>query len=377
MRFAAISAVLFFCLFSNVFAQSTGTSTAEASRSVLDKMKFNGTFRYRHQSAKKEFADVRNLQRIYVTFGTQVAIEENILFGFRLMSATGANGGNQTLGDSSSPGFPRRYIGIDQAYLDFKPVSEVSLMLGKMPQFFFNAGKNQLILDQDLTPEGVGLKAKYKITEGGLEVFTNLGSFIIKEKYSGTEDAIDAAMNVAELGFKIPMDSVTLTLGGGVYSFSSVQGDLVTSMTSDSPSTARGNSLNASNQYINQYQVNHYGLELAYKTGDLTATLFGDVLKNAGASNEQNGSVFGLALAYQKWSANLQSIRLEKDATIAVYTDSDFADGETNIRGNSLGLKYKLSNNVTAGITTIKSEQNVATTATTYDRTHVDIIATF
>lgn len=358
----------------SVFAQS-GTS-ADSVKALSDKFKFNGMFRYRYQTVKKENQDTRPLQRIYVNLGTQVAIEENLNFNFRLLSYTSANGGNQTLGEDSAPGFPRRYIGIDHAYLDYKPVSEVSVMLGKMPQFFFNPGKNPLVLDQDIAPEGIGTKLKYKVTEGGIEVFSNLGSFLVKEKYdtATADDSIDSLMNVIDLGLKIPVDAWTLNIGGGVYNYTSIQGDAVTVA---GASSAKGNTLTAASKYANEYKVNHYGLELQYKAEGWNAMLFADLIQNQGASNEKNGSIFGLNVGHGKFLAIIQNFRMEKDATLAAFTDSDFADGETNHRGNSAALRYKLSNNVQVGVTVFKVEQNVATTATKYDRTHIDLIANF
>lgn len=384
MRMSYFSAllVLFFSTLglSNVFFSSvafaqSGTST-DSAKSFSDKFKINGMFRFRYQAAKKENQDTRPLQRIYVNLGTQVAIEENLNFNFRLLSYTSANGGNQTLGEDSAPGFPRRYIGIDHAYLDYKPVSEASVFLGKMPQFFFNPGKNPLILDQDIAPEGVGTKLKYKITDGGLEVFSNLGSFLVKEKYdtATADDSIDSVMNVIDLGVKVPMEAWTLNIGAGVYNFTSIQGDAVTVAGATS---AKGNTLTSGSRYANEYRVNHYGLELQYKAEDWNAMLFADVIENQGASNENKGSIFGVNVGCGKFTAIVQNFRLEKDATLAAFTDSDIADGETNHRGNSAALRYKLSNNVQAGLTVYKVQQNVATTSTTYDRTHVDLIATF
>ena len=118
----------------------------------------SGDFRYRYEYIDDDSAaQVRHRNRIRARLGLDAKINDEWNLGFRLATAEGLSGGdpvstNQTLDGSYS----KKTFWLDLAYLNYHPqwVKGLSAIAGKMANPFYMVGKNQLIWDHDLTPEG-------------------------------------------------------------------------------------------------------------------------------------------------------------------------------------------------------------------------------
>jgi hypothetical protein len=128
----------------------------------LESIKISGDIRgrYEHIGLSGDGKPDRKRGRIRARVGIDAPVSNEWAIGFRLASDEGGDpvSTNQTMGDS----FSKKGVYIDLAYIDFHPVAVAGLNVyaGKMNNPFYIVGKNQLIWDSDLTPEGAAVTYK-------------------------------------------------------------------------------------------------------------------------------------------------------------------------------------------------------------------------
>ncbi len=126
---------------------------------------FYGDFRYRYEfidDDRKTSDQHRN--RIRARLGVKAKANDEWDLGLRIAtSVSDPVSTNQTLSDSFS-GKPLR---LDLAFFDYHPewMKGLNAQAGKIANPFYIAGKNQLIWDHDLTPEGGALNYLWSLTE--------------------------------------------------------------------------------------------------------------------------------------------------------------------------------------------------------------------
>lgn len=344
--------------------------------------KFSGDFRFRLQETKDAAKDSRRVNRLMLRVGQTFQIQQDLKFVYRLMTGSNNNSGNTTIADgsSSTQGSPRYTIGLDQAYVTYLPEQNISLYLGKMPQFFYSAGKNQVLLDRDITPEGLGINYRENFLEKKLEFNLNLASLWVREKYNNTtgDDLTDSFLNVAlaTLNYKINSDFSTL-IGLGNYTFTDVQGVKPNDLTVQSAVDFKGNTADASGNYLNNYEILQTSIEVKWTQSPYESSIFFELLKNAGADSLNEAQIFGLGFSYEKFSLNVMRQTIESDSVLAIYTNADQAGGVTNSRGNVIALGYKLNKNAVINLTVNDFEKNVETTPTEFKTSHLDLTINF
>lgn len=375
--------------FLTISAEAQGLSVSEtvtvsaplATAEFTPSSKFSGDFRYRHQDTKDASKKNRRVHRLMLRVGQAFQIQSDLKFTYRLMTGTNNNSGNTTIADGGSTQGSARYtIGLDQAYVTYLPEQNLSLYLGKMPQFFYSAGKNQVLLDRDITPEGLGVQFKESFLEKKLDLNLNLASLWVREKYNSTagEDVSDSFLNVAQvtLNYKINSDYST-HLGLGTYTFTDVKGSAPNDLTIQTAPDFRGNTADGSGKYLNEYEILQASLELKYTKDSNEVSVFFEQLKNGGADSLNEAQIFGTAMSYGKFSLSVMRQTIESDAVLAIYGSTDTAGGQTNSRGNVYLLGYKLNKNAVINYSLYDFERNVETTPTDHKVSHIDITVVF
>lgn len=366
---------------------SMGSETASVSAPLeipefVPSYKFSGDFRYRHQDTKDAAKENRRVNRLMLRVGQAFQMQPDLKFIYRLMTGSNNNSGNTTIGDSgsSTQGSPRYTIGLDQAYITYLPEQNVSLLLGKMPQFFYHAGKNQVLLDRDITPEGLGIQYKESFLEKKLDLNLNLASFWVREKYDNTagNDLTDSFLNVAQATLNYKIDSnYSALLGLGTFTYTDVQGSKPNDLTVQSAADFKGNTADGSGNYLNDYEITQSIAEIKWAKSPYEVSLFFEHLKNNGADTLNEAQIFGLGLSYEKFSFSIMRQTIESDAVLAIYTSADQAGGVTNSRGNVILLGYKLSKNAVINYSVYDFEKNVESTPTDFKVSHLDLTVMF
>lgn len=337
-----------------------------------------GDLRYRSQSIKLGDNQARPVQRLMFRGGHQIQVQDDLKLTYRLMTGTSNNSGNVTLGDAKTPSSPRQTIGLDQAFAKYSPFKSTSFFIGKMPQFFYAAGKNQIILDRDISPEGFGLQNKNTFYKDQTELNLNIGSIIIREKYDDTfaEDLTDSNLNIVQAQVAFKKDDFRLIVAYGIFSFTSIK--------DDKPSTylvgatnSKGNTLDILGNYQWQYEIIQNSIEFKWSSKPFEVAIFFEDVRNSAADTKNKAQVSGLNLGYKKLSITYLNQKIESDAVFALLTDSDFSDGQTNSEGSITTVSYKFNDNAALSYSEYKNKQAVDLVSNDYRRTHLDLTFAF
>jgi putative porin len=354
-------------------APVAGTSTA----AITDSIKVFGDFRYRHQSETQAPKQTREIERLQARLGVNAQIEENLKATLRLMTGTGATSGNQTLGDEKAPGMPRRNFGVDMAYFDYMAVKDLNFYGGKMAQPFIFAGKNQILLDRDITPEGLAAKYLVNLIEKELDFFAQAGAFWIRENYDDQfgEEKTDNMLNGGQLGLIWKPQDWMVTLGYGSFAFTGLKDIPPSNITANGK--ANGNTLDINGNYPTNFDIQQEFLEVKKKVGNVDVLAFFERLENIDADTMNNAHTYGLQIAYKAWAFTWAYEEIEKDAVVGLFTDSDFGGGVTSSRGQVLSVAYKFTKKVAMQYTVYSNENGLDVAPAKYDRSHLDLSMTF
>ncbi len=337
----------------------------------IENLKIYGDFRYRHETieAENDSRADQHRNRIRARIGLDTAVNEEWSLGFRLAGGSDDPvSTNQTLGSA----FSSKSIWIDLAYADYHPlaVPNLNIIGGKMSNPFVNVGKNQLIWDGDLTPEGLAGKYKYSLSETD-ELFASGGGFWVTESSSGN----DVSLWGAQGGWKHSFDKTTYALGGiSYYDYGNIQdqGPLY-------GSKFFGNS-SANNVFVNDYNLVELFAEAGTKIRELPVSLYGNYVTNCAAdTGGDTGWLVGCTLNKAKdpgsWEFSYDYRDLEKDAVVGTFSDSDFIGGGTDGKGSRFGAAYQITKNVQTAVSYFLNERGLNDDA--YRRLQVDLLLKF
>jgi hypothetical protein len=178
-------------------SQRRSVSTSPMDSGLLRDLEWSGDLRIRNEQFWYDRdlngveRDNRNRFRYRLRFGFKKELNDWLTVGARLASGVASNSGNVSLGDSSEfndEDFGTDAISIDQAYLKLalpEPDGidlETSFVAGKFSNpLTWKNGKDSVIWDSDITPEGFYLTSTWKPSEQ-TSLFTTLSYFIIDEE---------------------------------------------------------------------------------------------------------------------------------------------------------------------------------------------------
>lgn len=372
------------CAHAQVSETAVVSATAVGTTPTLEfspSSKFSGDFRYRHQETKDNQKEKRRVHRIMLRIGQTFQIQPDLKFTYRLLTGTANNGGNTSIAEAGkTQGSPRYGIGVDHAFVTYVPEKDLSLFLGKMPQFFQSAGKNQIILDRDISPEGFGAQYKYVFIEKVLDGTFNLASLWVREKYDDTfgEDQTDSFLNVAQaaVNYKFHSD-YSANVGLGLYSYTAIKDGKPNDYTVQSAPDFKGNTSDLLSNYAYNYEISQKFLELKWASKSYEILLFTELIENSAADNSNKATVTGLALGYDKFSIAYMNQKVESDAVLAIYTNSDFANGQTDSRGHILQAGYKMNKNAVVNYSVYNAEKTVSTLPTKIVLSQLDLTISF
>ncbi len=358
----------------NLLAAKVNAPTAEFEK----KIELNGDLRYRMQSITAGPKEERRVHRLMFRVGQTIQPIQDLKITYRLLTGTAANSGNVTVGDSKSPGSPRTSIGLDLAYASFPLTDEAQVYIGKHSQLTYAPGKNQLILDRDITPEGAGLQYKGKFLHDTVLATANLGSAWLREKYDDTlgQDLTDAFLNTAQLNLMYKFSDFQFLIGYGIFSFTSIKDDVPASFAVGA-TTSRGNTLDLLGNYQYQYEITQNYVELKWVQKPFDISIFAELDKNTAATAMNKASVYGLTIAYSKFNFSFMEQKVERDSVLALYTDSDFADNQTASSGYIAAFGYKINKAALVSFTYFKNQQAFDLIPFNYTRSHIDFTFSF
>ena len=324
--------------------ESGGAMELPDSIAWIENIKLYGDFRYRHEQIDGDGVNQRDRHRVRARVGLKGKINDEWNFDLRLASGDGDSpiSTNQDLDD----GFSSKDVWLDRAFLTYKPqsIDGLSVLAGKMGNPFYSVGKNQLIWDGDLNPEGIAFKHNMQVNDS-TTLFVNGGGMWVEERSSDTDTSLWGFQSGLKHAFE---NKDALTWGASYYKYGNIKGK--SAIGSFAGNTSDGG------VYAYDYELLEGFGEYATRLGDVPASVYGNyVVNTASGVNEDTGWLIGAT--YNKasnpgdWQVGYEYRDLERDAVLGAFSDSDFIGGGTDGKGHKFSFKYALAKNVAAGAT--------------------------
>ncbi len=325
--------------------------------SWLERISLKGDFRYRHEMIDPEGRDHRNRHRVRARIHLLGKVNDVVDVGVQIATGNFYDDGlaqDRVMGDAVSSnqtldeGWSSKPIWLDMAYFDFHPFSNseeagwnLNILGGKFNTPFDVMQKTELLWDPDLRPEGIALMATRDC--GGFTLFSNAGGFYIEEEGGGA----DTGMFGAQVGVTVPLNDngCALTVGSGYYNYGNVKGkDFVFD-----DGAGFGNTADIGGNYAEDFDEVELFAECTFEAGDFPIAVFANAVSNIAADHGNHGALAGFKVGKTKkpgsWDVRYQYKRLEPDAVLAAFTDSDFGGGGTDVKGHEFNLGYMLATN--------------------------------
>ncbi len=213
-----------------------GGGTPPVGASILDGWDFYGDFRLRHElftyrhDPNGQHKDNRYRFRYRVRLGFEKELSDALSFGMRFSTggtpfSSEDRSPNQTLGQQDD--FDYDSFRIDRAYIRWRlPEThglKTTFVAGKIANpFIWKHGKDAVIWDHDVQPEGGALLFSYPVDERS-NLFANVGYFIDAEN----ETDADPKLVAVQLGGTTELGAVKLGLRGSMYWWRSLDSDFI------------------------------------------------------------------------------------------------------------------------------------------------------
>jgi hypothetical protein len=330
----------------------------EEQQGLLGRIEFSGDFRGRFENFWYDRDETRNRRddrhrlRYRLRVQGKAEINEYVDAVFRFASGEainfdeGANRStNRTLGRSRD--FGGNPLFIDRAYLDLHSPDDwiegakVQVLFGKVPNpFRWEIGKDFMIWDGDINPEGVAVRFAYDVHEDW-NLFLNAGYFVAEENSTGADPHVWGVQGGVHgdltdewhVGARASLYSWR-SLNNAFFSRSERFGTLEDGLVSDAPTVG-----------ASTFRVVEVGGYVRYDAIEgWPILLFGHYVQNLdavssdlfpAAGKEDTGWGIGLEAGDKRHVAafGLGYYRLDANYSPAQFIDSDITDGFTNRGG--------------------------------------------
>lgn len=367
-------------LSAGLFSLTAFAQTAETATDFLPKLKWAGDLRYRARHDRKDGVDNHNFQQLRARLSLKAEVNEDTQAILRLESSTSATSGNQVLGDPSDAGMPRRYFGIDQAYINWNYLEGGQVWLGRTANPFWAAGKSQVLFDSDLAFEGLAVKySKYG-------AFANLAGYIISDNYKSPNDGVDQGIVGGDLGYVLKASDWAWTSHIGHYSFVNTQNAVITNFSKSaavSGGTYRGNYVNSDGAATptftlqNQFEVSELGSEWKQNLGEIEYVVWLELLKNQKGGPQNSAQEYGAQVKHGRLALGFAYMIRKANSVLGAYTDDDFSGGGTDNKGSRLTLGVEASKNISLAFNHYWAKTGISTTEKTLTTTRADVMVTF
>ncbi len=319
-----------------------------------------GDFRYRYESLGKtgnaEVTNKRRRNRIRARLGFKAKINDEWDTIFRIASGSSETptSTNQSLGESSALGeegqdaFASKALWLDLAYFDWHPATYPGLNVfgGKMKLPFYRVGKNELVWDSDVNPEGGAASYNWDLDDATKATLIG-GAFWMAERSGDADAGYFGIQAMAKHKFD---NSSHLLAGASYYDIGNIDGMAALDSVSLNGNTAEGTN------YRYDFDIVEGFAEYGWKCNGMPVAVFGNYVENTAATNGNNTAYsIGFQLNKAKkpgsWQFKASYREVEPDAVFGGLSDSDFIDGGTGGKGWELGYKYQLTKNINAALT--------------------------
>ncbi|MBW7989701.1 MAG: hypothetical protein FVQ84_06765 [Planctomycetes bacterium] len=345
-----------------------------------------GDFRYRYESlldSGDSLGNERRRNRIRARLGFKAEINDEWDATFRIATGSSdtATSTNQTLDDS----FEEKDLWLDLGYAAWSPQGcpGLDVLLGKMLNPFYRVGKNQLIWDSDVNPEGGAASYEFVVNDDTMATLVS-GAFMLNER----DTDADAGYFGLQARLKHEFESANYLICG--LSYYNI-GNIHSQTSAGSGVTLMGNTATTPGGaiYRYDYDIAEAFAEYGWKCNGTPVAVFSNYLENSAATNGNNtaysvGCQLNKAKDPGSWQLKGSFREIQSDAAFGGLTDSDFIDGGTGGKGWVINGKYQVAKNVQAGLTVFLNDRDRRNAAGSggsgsqnYERIQADLVFKF
>ncbi|MEE8210192.1 MAG: putative porin [bacterium] len=346
-------------------AQGLGQATSPVTEAKwVDSLVWAGDLRLRYGQFWRygvgPVGNDRSRLRFRLRFGPTIKIDD-FTIGIRLASGNRSQVSTNQTFDTTFSGKP---INLDHVFASWNPSSfqVMTLTVGKMPNPFFTHHTWEVLLDQDITPEGLAQQFAWNASPS-ISGFLTLGQFVLNEDIADPNQqwllAFEGGMTLkvggGKAGVGIGYFDATNLDQGGITELSFQQFNSRTNPSGPLPTSGYVNDYDVLNLTA-RFETTVMGLpvdiqgywvkNLAYEVSCSGSgnTVGACAAGNARIRNQDEGYQVGIrvgeATKARTWEAAYYYKWLQADAVLAALADSDFGDGGTNRRGNVFWVAY-------------------------------------
>ena len=325
----------------------------------VEKLKISGDLRYRHdhwdqQDSTGDWETGRDRDRIRARLKFEAAVNDEWDAIFRI--ASGSDETPISTNQDLTAGFSKKSLWLDQAYFNWHSASDgFNVLGGKMENPFYRVGKNELIWDSDLNPEGLACQISRPLSPAD-RLFFNGGGFWVDENSGGA----DTSLWGVQTYIKHDLGHSDYLLGGATYlDYGNLKGHADLKSTWGS-SNFFGNT-STGGVYASDYNILEAFGEYGFECSGMPMALFGSWVRNLVASTDgDTGWLVGAKLNKAKdpgsWEFSYDYRKLDADAIVGGFTESDFVDSKTNSKGHRFVFAYQLARNLQSALTYYQAE---------------------
>jgi hypothetical protein len=269
-------------------------------------------------------------------------IDEQLAATLRLATGNPSDpvSNNQTMDGS----FSKKPFAVDLAYFSYHFLPELKVVGGKVNNPFKSAGKNELLFDGDLTPEGLYLSHDLNLRP--FVINTTVANFQVEENATGKDSRLEAVqINLMHL-----YSRVHWTFGLGYFGFTNAKDQPTFVDSADSFGNSATVTTNSDGEVVATAYDDDFKLQQVYFTlrfmMSIPISIHTEYIKNLAVDEDNTGNhialVFGEAKEEGTFHIGLANRIVEKDAVVGAFSDSNFGGGDTDAKGLEFFAKYAL-----------------------------------
>ena len=249
--------------------------------------------------------------------------------------------------------FVRENPHISWMYARIRPNPSLTLTAGKFPLPFFRP--TQVVLDSDLSPEGLAQQITAKNDDGSATFDLNLGQFMINQLASPVKDLDRTYFLGGQAVARFTQPGRSQALAVAYYTVAGAD-SLFAAQNLRSPAlivAANSNRANADRTgYLSEYRMINFSGQYTQTVNGRPLALNADYVFNMGADDMRHGItgslMYGSTGKVGDTRAGFQAFLMQQDATLATFSNIDYT--QTNTKGAGLLFGHHLIEKLTVDI---------------------------
>ncbi len=335
--------LLFACTLA-VLGNAIPASVEPVSAQEDDRFSWNGTFLTRLQGDYQDASRAVNRFMYGLILDGKLRLTDRVDFAGRL-----ATGNPKAIATTAWVSYGdllvRENPYISWMYVNVRPNPSLTLTAGKFPLPFFRP--TQLVLDNDLAPEGFAQQIRTKNADGSATFGLNLGQFMINQLASPVRDLDRTYFLGGQAMARFNQPGRSQTLAVAYYAITGAD-SLFAVQNLRSPAlivAANTNRANADGTgYLSEFRMINFSARYAQTVSDRPLTVGADYVLNTGADDMRQGITgmitYGSTAKVGGTRGGVQAFLIEQEATLAPFSNIDYS--QTNTRGIALMFGHHL-----------------------------------